>query len=212
MSHMVNRDAEHLNLLSVFHFVLGGIVMLLSLIPLMYVLMGVVFINMPDEQFMPQGPPTTPAVPTIQVQPDGTVTIEEGAADAPDFDIVVEDDPVAVPPPPPVAPTPVPPVGGPPPGLQQTIGIAFIVFGVVACLIGEGIGAVMLFAGYKLNRASNWTFCLVVAAIECLWIPFGTILGIFTIVVLCRGSVKDRFAGRYYEDDAFDDAPPPLPR
>lgn len=209
MAQMVNKDVEHLKLLAVFHFVLGGIVMLLSLFPLLYVLLGVVFMNMPDEQFTTTTAQPAPPGPTIQVQPDGAITIDEGVV--PDFDIVIEDDPTTAPPPP-VAPAQAPPMGGPPPGFQRTVGMAMVGFGVIACLLGEAIGAMMLFAGYKLNRASNWTFCIVVAGIECLWIPFGTILGVFTIVVLCRRSVKDRFAGRYYEDEFVDDAPPPLAR
>jgi hypothetical protein len=32
------------------------------------------------------------------------------------------------------------------------------------------------------------------ACIECLFIPFGTILGVFTVVVLSRESVKALFA------------------
>jgi hypothetical protein len=32
------------------------------------------------------------------------------------------------------------------------------------------------------------------AAVECLFMPFGTVLGIFTIVVLNRDSVKPLFA------------------
>ena len=36
-------------------------------------------------------------------------------------------------------------------------------------------------------------YCLVVAAIECLFIPFGTVLGVFTIVVLNRSSVRSLF-------------------
>jgi hypothetical protein len=35
---------------------------------------------------------------------------------------------------------------------------------------------------------------LVMACIECLFIPFGTILGVLTIVVLARESVRALFA------------------
>jgi len=39
-------------------------------------------------------------------------------------------------------------------------------------------------------------FCFVVACIECLFMPFGTVLGAFTIIVLMRPSVKNLFAQR----------------
>ena len=36
-------------------------------------------------------------------------------------------------------------------------------------------------------------FCLVMGAVECVFMPFGTVLGIFTIIVLMRESVKPLF-------------------
>ena len=36
-------------------------------------------------------------------------------------------------------------------------------------------------------------YCLVMAGIECLFMPFGTVLGVFTIIVLMRESVKEMF-------------------
>ncbi len=36
-------------------------------------------------------------------------------------------------------------------------------------------------------------FCLVVAGVECAFMPFGTVLGVFTIAVLMRESVKELF-------------------
>ncbi len=41
----------------------------------------------------------------------------------------------------------------------------------------------------------HYTYCLVVAALECLFMPFGTILGVFTIVVLMRHPLKALFEG-----------------
>ncbi len=52
----------------------------------------------------------------------------------------------------------------------------------------------MLLAGRKLARRRSWTFCLVVASIECLFMPYGTVLGVFTIIVLLRPTVKELFA------------------
>ena len=36
--------------------------------------------------------------------------------------------------------------------------------------------------------------CMTVAGIQCILMPFGTILGVFTIIVLTRGSVKELFS------------------
>jgi hypothetical protein len=44
-----------------------------------------------------------------------------------------------------------------------------------------------------LKRHTNYTYCLVVAAIECMFTPFGTVLGVLTIIVLVRPTVKALF-------------------
>lgn len=48
--------------------------------------------------------------------------------------------------------------------------------------------------GIFLRARRHRTFCLIVAGINCLHIPLGTVLGVFTLVVLLRDSVRDLFA------------------
>jgi hypothetical protein len=79
--------------------------------------------------------------------------------------------------------------GGPPPEL----GWVFIVFGGVASLLIWTMAVCTLFAGYNLSRKKRYVFCFVIACICCASVPLGTILGVFTIVVLARPSVKELF-------------------
>jgi hypothetical protein len=51
----------------------------------------------------------------------------------------------------------------------------------------------ILIAGRCLSRHKGYSFALVIACIECLFVPFGTILGVFTIVALSRESAKALF-------------------
>ncbi len=51
----------------------------------------------------------------------------------------------------------------------------------------------ILIAGRCLSRRRCYSFALVMACIECLFVPFGTILGVFTIIALSRESVKAFF-------------------
>lgn len=44
-----------------------------------------------------------------------------------------------------------------------------------------------------LSRRRHHVFCLVIAGIECLVMPFGTVLGVFTIIVLTKESVREMF-------------------
>jgi hypothetical protein len=54
----------------------------------------------------------------------------------------------------------------------------------------------VLVAGSFIARRTHYTFCFVAACVECLFMPFGTVLGVFTILVLNRQSVKGLFNPR----------------
>jgi hypothetical protein len=60
-------------------------------------------------------------------------------------------------------------------------------------IVGFGFAILVLLAGRSLADHRRYTYCLVVAAILCLFWPFGTLLGVFTIIVLVRPSVRARF-------------------
>ena len=47
-----------------------------------------------------------------------------------------------------------------------------------------------------MKSGRNRTFSLVVAGINCLQIPLGTVLGVFTIIVLSRDSVSHGYKNR----------------
>ncbi len=78
---------------------------------------------------------------------------------------------------------------------EALFGALFAVFGAVAILAAWSLAFCMFLTGRRLNQHRQYTFCLVVAAVECLLMPFGTVLGVFTIVVLQRPSVKRLFEG-----------------
>jgi len=59
----------------------------------------------------------------------------------------------------------------------------FIVWFLVSC-VGN------LLSGFFLRARRHRTFSMVVAGINCLHIPLGTILGVFTLIVLGRESVR----------------------
>jgi hypothetical protein len=86
--------------------------------------------------------------------------------------------------------------GGPPPA---AIGGLFAAFGAIFVLIAWGCAAAVAYSGVSLKRRQRRTLSFVVACVCCLNVPLGTALGVFTLVVLSRASVKalyDRVA--YY--------------
>lgn len=70
----------------------------------------------------------------------------------------------------------------------------FILFPAVFILIGWALSVLIIMAGRKLKGRTSRTLCLVVAGMECILIPFGTVLGVFTLVVLMKESVKELFS------------------
>jgi hypothetical protein len=75
----------------------------------------------------------------------------------------------------------------------EFLGWIFIVIGSLLFLLGIAIAICIWITGRCLSRHKHYTFVMVMACIECLFIPFGTILGVFTIVALSRDSVKAFF-------------------
>jgi cytochrome bd-type quinol oxidase subunit 2 len=87
--------------------------------------------------------------------------------------------------------------GTPKPGEEpqpEFNGWIFAIVGSLLFLLGIAIAICILIAGRSLAKRTRYWFALVVACIECLFIPFGTILGVFTIIVLSRESVKALFS------------------
>jgi hypothetical protein len=75
------------------------------------------------------------------------------------------------------------------------VGWIFIVLGALFFLSCLAMAICMIIAGRSLARQRRYWFTFVIACIECLFIPpFGTILGVFTTVVLSRESVKALFS------------------
>ena len=131
----MNQDTEHLRLLAIFHYVVGGLAALFSFFPLIYTTIGAIF---------------------IFVSRHGTP--KPGDELPPEF-----------------------------------LGWIFAMIGSVLFLIGLAMAICILIAGRSIALRKRYSFAFVMACIECLFIPFGTILGVFTIVVLSRESVKGLF-------------------
>ena len=131
---MTNQDEQHLHILSIFHYVVGGLTALFACFPVFHLAMG---ISMLTGGFGP-------------MPPDETFPF-------------------------------------------QLFGLMFVLIPAAIILLGWALAAAIIVAGYFLSKRRNYTFCLVVAGIACIFMPFGTVLGIFTIIVLVRPSVKALF-------------------
>lgn len=129
----MNQDQEHLRLLSIFHYVVGGITALFACFPLIHLAVGIAVVS-------------------------GMFPVRPGEE-----------------------------------GMNLLFGWFFIVIASALILIGWTLAVAILLAGKFLAQRTHYMYCFVVAAIECILMPFGTVLGVFTILVLNRPSVKALF-------------------
>ncbi|MCP4903099.1 MAG: hypothetical protein GY906_39550 [bacterium] len=76
----------------------------------------------------------------------------------------------------------------------RSIGAVLMVIAAIFILLGWAFSILLVVAGRALSKHRNRTFCLVMAGVSCIFVPFGTVLGVFTILVLMRPSVQELFA------------------
>jgi hypothetical protein len=72
-------------------------------------------------------------------------------------------------------------------------GLMFTVIPAAIILIGWIFAICLALAGYFLSKKQHYLYCMVMAGINCAFMPFGTVLGVFTLIVLMRPSVRSLF-------------------
>ncbi|MBI5154262.1 hypothetical protein HZA57_03410 [Candidatus Poribacteria bacterium] len=77
--------------------------------------------------------------------------------------------------------------------MSSAMAIMFIAMGAALILLGWAFSAAVFYAGASLRRRRYHTFCFVMACLCCFQVPVGTALGVFTIIVLMRPTVKAAF-------------------
>ncbi|MET0288004.1 MAG: hypothetical protein ABW178_00085 [Pseudoxanthomonas sp.] len=130
------EDLQQLRLLSLFHYIVGGITGLFSLFPVIHLVIGLAMVT-----------------GQMPAQPD-----QQGAL-SPEF-----------------------------------FGWFFVAFAGAFIFCGLTLAGFIAYAGRCLARQQRHTLCLVVAGLSCMMMPFGTVLGVFTLIVLLRPQVKALFA------------------
>lgn len=84
--------------------------------------------------------------------------------------------------------------GGPSPDEAKLVGGIFVAVGGGLVLFGWTLALLLFLGGRRLSRRHGLFFCQVVAALSCLMVPIGTVLGVFTLLVLARPGVRTLFA------------------
>lgn len=135
---MSNHD-NHLNLIKIFHYIMGGLGCVFGMFPLIYVVIG-----------------------QLVLHDAGPMANEFGNTQSEIF-------------------------------ARNMMGTVFTVIGVVAFLILEAGAICALLSAKFIKERRNYWFSFVLACLMCLSAPFGTALGIFTIITLMRKEVKQAY-------------------
>ena len=72
-------------------------------------------------------------------------------------------------------------------------GWMFIVLGALMILAFLTYAVLIFFSGRAINQRRHWLYVMILAGLSCACFPFGTVLGVFTIVILSKDDVKVLF-------------------
>lgn len=104
--------------------------------------------------------------------------------------------------------------GGGPSGAPPTFfGGFFICMGVGAMLFILALAAGTAVCARCLSQRRGRIFCFIMSGINCTQAPMGTVLGVFTIIVLAHDGVRELFeeaARANQTSDLRDEVPPPV--
>jgi hypothetical protein len=73
------------------------------------------------------------------------------------------------------------------------LSIAFAVFPIIIVIVGWMFAIAVVLNGYYITRRQWLTYCTVMSGIETIFMPFGTVLGVFTIILLSKPDLRNLF-------------------
>jgi hypothetical protein len=76
----------------------------------------------------------------------------------------------------------------------RIVGVVLIILALVIILAGWVLAVLIFLTGRKIKKRESFNFCMIIAFLECLIMPLGTVLGIFTILNLNKDSIKELFS------------------
>jgi hypothetical protein len=79
---------------------------------------------------------------------------------------------------------------GPPPAFIASL---FVAIGAGFMIVFGAVGVLTILTGFWIRKRRHRTACLVMAGLSCLSVPWGTIVGVFSFIVLLSPSVKALF-------------------
>jgi hydrogenase-4 membrane subunit HyfE len=76
---------------------------------------------------------------------------------------------------------------------SSSYGWSLIVFSIIAIVFAAAMALLTAKAGRCISQRRGHSFCTVVATLNCIYFPFGTVLGVLSLIVLKRSAVREAF-------------------
>lgn len=73
------------------------------------------------------------------------------------------------------------------------LGGAIVAFSVLPFAFFAALAVLSFISAHRIAARRNFTFVLMVAAVQCLFVPLGTALGVFTLWLIHQDEVKPQF-------------------
>lgn len=174
----MDRTLEHLRLLALSHYIVGGLTYLIALFPIFHLIVGIFLLVIPEAEFEENRKPTTEAV-------DDRSASETPEANLPDTessggDAFVDDHSLLI---------------------VRGMGGLFVGIAAIIMLGGFVLATLMIASGRCLSRRRGFTFCFAIAVLECATMnPLHGTLGVLTLVTLLQTETRELFPNGQGED------------
>lgn len=136
------KQGKNLDTLAIFHYVVGGLGVVFSLMPIIHIGLGLAIVL-------------------------GYIPMDELEAEARE-DLPFE---------------------------PEMFGWIFVIVGGACLLIGQAVSICIILSGRWIKQRRRHLFSFILGCILCMFFPFGTVLGVFTIVLLNKDVVKAIYQG-----------------
>ncbi len=175
----MERTLEHLRLLAIANYIVGGLTYLIALFPIFHLAMGIFLLWIPEEEFKDSQ--------TVSAEIIETSAGEEASAPRSAEENTLSDEHAFL--------------------IMKLMGGLFAGFAGLFILAGFTLATLMILAGRCLARRRNYTFCFAIAVIECAtFSPLQGTVGALTIVVLMQNGTRALFEDqeKQGEEDKLD--------
>lgn len=177
------QDESHLNIISICHYVMSGFYLLGIVFVIAHFMIMTMVFRMAEKEAIAQKQAIEAAAEAAAVA--AAVAEARSADDSSSTESGSPSELLGLP-----APATAAPVASSPAAFPKEMIPIFHVFYIMIGGFLVALCVCNVLSGYYIKKRKNQIFTFITAGINCMQVPLGTVLGVFTFIVLTRPSVK----------------------